>query len=205
MLKIYLVRHGQDEDNAKRILNGRRDKPLTELGMSQAQELADKIAKAGIVINKIYSSPLKRAYSTAEIVAEKLKVQKPKVLQNLIERDFGVMTGKHISQLKEFCSLDILETQKVTYFLKADGAESFPQLAGRGKKVLEEINKLHTDGNILFVTHGDIGKMIYAAYYNLGWEEVLKMFHFGNCEVFLLSKNITAEKARVFTAEQFNL
>lgn len=33
MLNIFIVRHGQDEDNAKRLLNGHRDRPLTDLGV----------------------------------------------------------------------------------------------------------------------------------------------------------------------------
>ena len=43
MLNVYLARHGQDEDNANGILNGRRDMPLTTLGVNQAKELAEKI------------------------------------------------------------------------------------------------------------------------------------------------------------------
>lgn len=43
MLNIYIVRHGQDEDNQNGILNGHRDMPLTELGKTQAQQLAQKI------------------------------------------------------------------------------------------------------------------------------------------------------------------
>ena len=61
MLKIYLVRHGQDEDNLKGILNGRRDKPLTDKGIKQAKELSLKIKESDIEFDKIYSSPLKRA------------------------------------------------------------------------------------------------------------------------------------------------
>ena len=46
MGKIVLVRHGQDEDNAKRILNGRRNAPLTTLGVTQAYDLTDKLRMA---------------------------------------------------------------------------------------------------------------------------------------------------------------
>ena len=42
MLNIYLTRHGQDEDNAKSILNGRRNMPLTDKGIKQAKEVAQK-------------------------------------------------------------------------------------------------------------------------------------------------------------------
>ena len=44
MLNLYLARHGQDEDNAKGILNGRRDNPLTKLGVNQAKKLAENLS-----------------------------------------------------------------------------------------------------------------------------------------------------------------
>ncbi len=57
-------------DNAKGILNGRRDEPLSEKGIEQAEEVADKIKTTGINFNHVYSSPLKRAYKTAEIITD---------------------------------------------------------------------------------------------------------------------------------------
>ena len=93
MLQIYLVRHGQDEDNEKGILNGRRNKPLTKLGVEQARQLALKIEKAGIIFNKVYSSPLQRAYKTAKVITDELGLEKPEKLDNLIERDFGKFSG----------------------------------------------------------------------------------------------------------------
>jgi len=205
VLKIYLARHGQDEDNVKGILNGRRDKPLTPKGTEQVKEVAEKIKDSGLNFDKIYSSPLKRTYKTAKIISEALGMGKPSVLQDLIERDFGIMTGKHISQIEEMCKPYILKTETITYFLKPKGAETFPQLVERGKKLLSKIRKLHPKGNILLVTHGDIGKTIYAAYYNLKWKDVLTMFHFGNSDLLLLSKNSPAEEAYVFKSDQYNL
>lgn len=205
MLKIYLARHGQDEDNEKGILNGRRDFSLTKKGVEQARELAKKIKKAGIKFDKVYSSPLKRAYKTAEIITEKLGLKKPEILPDLIERDFGIMTGKSHTQIEEICSPDILKTETVTYFLSPKKAETFPQLVRRGKKVLRIITKKHKDGNILLVAHGDIGKMIYVAYYNLDWMRVLKMFHFGNSDLLLMSEESAPEDAHFFKADQVNL
>src|ERR1043166_6126827 len=187
MLKIYLARHGQNKDNAEGILNGHRDEPLTEKGVEQAHEVADKIKATGIHFDHVYSSPLQRAYHTAEIICNTLGIAKPEILPDLIERDFGIMTGQQQSRIKELCSPDIVETDPITYFLGPEGAETFPQLIERANKVLSEVRARHADGNILLVTHGDFGKMIYAAYYNLDWMNVLKMFHFGNSELLELS------------------
>ncbi len=46
--------------------------------------------------------------------------------------------------------------------------------------------------------------MIYASYYNLEWENVLKLFHFGNSELLLLAPDSRPEDAHVFTIQQHN-
>ena len=204
MLKIYLARHGQDEDNASGILNGHRDKPLTEKGLAQAREVAAKIKAAGLSFDRIYSSPLQRAYKTAEVISEAVEAEKPEILDGLIERDFGVMTGQLQSKIKEMCSPDIVQSDTICYFLNPEGAETFPQLLERAKEVLNQVKTKHKNGNILLVTHGDFGKMIYCAYYDLDWMDILTMFHFGNSELLELSEESSAEESHVFKIEQHN-
>lgn len=120
MTKIYIVRHGQDEDNANGILNGHRDMPLTEKGKEQAKQLAQQIKNTGIIFNKAYSSPLQRAYVTGEIITKTLHISKPEKLENLIERDFGIMTGKPIKDVEKLCSPDIIKADVITYFLSPE-------------------------------------------------------------------------------------
>jgi len=206
MLNIYLTRHGQDEDNVKGVLNGRRDMPLTNKGVDQAKELAQKIKAAGIHIDKIYTSPLKRAYKTAKIIAEIIGYgDEPEKLDDLIERDFGMMTGKSHTEIEALCFPNIFKTKTITYFLCPDGAETFPQLIRRAKKLLKYLNKKHKDGNILLVSHGDFGKMLYCAYYNLNWKEVLEMFHFGNSDLLLMTPTSKTKDVYVFRTQQYNL
>ena len=243
-LHIYVARHGQDMDNSNGILNGHRDQPLTELGREQARNVAAKMKKAGFmtdiaishnkVLNAIYSSPLQRAHDTAKIFATELNSishlttnddMTVYVLNDLIERDFGIMTGQATSSIVEKCGKDhILATEHINYFLDPKGAETFPDLISRAKRLLVRLQEIAiaevdvladssevaatisaaTKRSILLVTHGDFGKMIYAAYYNLQWEDVLRQFHFGNSEVLLLSKDSPPEKAHVFETLQFN-
>jgi len=204
MLKIYLARHGQDQDNANGILNGHRDMPLTELGIEQTKELVKKIKTAGITFAKIYSSPLQRVYESAEIISAALAVDKIEIMPELIERDFGIMTGKSVSLIEKMCAPDIIKTPTVTYFLHPENGESFPQLLDRARLVLDKIEKRHKNGNILLMTSGDIGKMIYAAHYNLDWEDVLSNFHFGNSDLLLLSDKKSSIDPHVFNIRQYN-
>jgi probable phosphoglycerate mutase len=204
MLKIYLARHGQDEDNAKGILNGLRNEPLTGLGVEQAKKLAQEIKDAGLIFDVVYSSPLLRAYDTAKAVTELLAIEKPTIMKDLVERDFGVMTGKPVKDIEKLCAPEIIKANPIVYFLSPEGAETFPQLIERSKRVIAWIEAHHRDGNVLLVSHGDTGKMIYAAYYDLDWKQVLTMFHFGNSELLLLSKDSDPKQAHVFQFEQYN-
>ncbi|MDP4038953.1 MAG: histidine phosphatase family protein [bacterium] len=204
MLKIYLARHGQNVDNVNGVLNGHRDKPLTKKGIEQAHEVANKIKGNNLHFDFIYTSPLKRASKTAEIISDTINGSKPVEMIELIERDFGVMTGEKQSRIEELCAPDIIKAELITYFLNPKGAETFPDLVKRADELLLKVKNKHKDGNILLVTHGDFGKMIYAAYYNLHWKEVLELFHFGNSELLLLSPNSQAGEAHVFKILQHN-
>lgn len=203
-MNIYVVRHGQNEDNAEGLLNGLRDRPLTAIGVAQAGEAAENIAATGIVFDAVYTSPLVRAKKTAEIIVARLGLPAPTVLDDLVERDFGVMTGVPLSEVVERCSPDIIQTPTVNYFLSPEDAETFPETLARSQRLLGKLSAKHDKKNVLLVTHSDIGKMIYAAYYGLPWKDVLALFDFGNSEMLRLSPDSPASETHVFQITQHN-
>lgn len=204
MLNIYIARHGQNEDNANGILNGHRDMPLTSIGIQQAHELAAGISGAGIIFDAVYTSPLSRAYVTGKTVCEELDMPEPVVLDSLIERNFGTMTGQRAEDIERLCGADIIKTETVTYFLSPLDAETFPELLERARRVLDQVRAKHPFGSVLFVTHGDFGKMLYAAFYGLPWQDILTGFHFGNCELLLLAEGVDPSVPHVVRIEQHN-
>lgn len=201
MLQIFIARHGQNVDNAEGILNGHRDLPLTDLGRLQGKQLAAGIRAAGLQFDKIYSSPLSRALETAQIVAHDLELPEPAVLDLLIERDFGSMTGKPIADIERLCSPNIIKAEVITYFLSPEGAETFPDLVERGQKIIQRIRAENSDGRVLLVCHGDLGKMIYCAATGKDWRVVLKDFHFGNGDLIEISHGGEAHRVKL---EQHN-
>jgi len=203
-MKIYIARHGQNEDNQNGILNGHRDLPLTELGQKQAHEAAAHISQLGLRFDAVYTSPLARAHETAVVIAGGSHQPVPVVHPLLIERNFGVMTGQPASRIQELCTPDIMLTDTITYFLSPEGAETFPDLIARAKVLLLELETKHSNETVLLVGHCDMGKMIYAAYYNVPWQDVLTQFHFGNSELLLLSPDSNADDTHVFKLEQQN-
>lgn len=170
MQKIYIVRHGQDKDSANGIWNGRRDPELTELGIQQAQKTARKFEHEAV--DCIYTSPLKRAHQTASIIADHLGVKEVRIENDLIERECGILTGKPFKTLKDYAK-KTFESHGVTYYIEADGAESFLDLRKRAASVLKNIRLRNAEKNILIVAHAGIGRMMRAAYYGWTWEEEL--------------------------------
>ncbi len=203
-MKIYLARHGQNEDNFNAILNGHRDLPLTGLGREQAKEAASNIKSLGLKFDFVYSSPLSRAFETATIISDLANQPAPVVHPLLIERNLGLMTGRPIASIKDYCGEDILVTGIITYFLNYEGAETFTDLVARAKILLAELEEKHPNDTLLLVGHGDMGKMIYAAYYDLPWKDVLSGFHFGNSELLLLASDSSASETHVFSITQHN-
>lgn len=65
---IYLIRHGQTDENLAWRIQGQRDFPLNATGERQAEEVRDRLRNLGISFARVYSSPLGRAVRTAEIV-----------------------------------------------------------------------------------------------------------------------------------------
>jgi broad specificity phosphatase PhoE len=199
---IYLTRHGQDEDNARGLLNGHHDTLLTDIGRCQARALVGKIKESRIKIGKVYSSPLKRTKETATIIAVDLELSL-EIMSELIERNFGDMTGKKISDIASLCSeSEVFKTANIAYFIDMPNAESFPKTLERAKIVLNKLSK-ETE-NILLVTHGDIGKMILVAFYGVSIKEAL-VIEFGNTEVLVLDKNRGIGDCRLISCTQLNL
>lgn len=180
MGKIFLVRHGQSEDNAAGVLGGRRDSGLTALGMRQARRTAEELQGRGISV--IYSSPLKRAYDTARSIADKLGIKDITTDARLMERDFGVLSGRPYEDIPKYAG-KLVEVNGMKYFDQVEGAEDFPSLLRRGEEALGEIRAAGADRNVLIVTHSDIGKMLWAAYRGQSWEEGVCASGFGNGKV----------------------
>ena len=66
---IYILRHGTTEWNSLHKIQGRTDILLDDLGREMARQTGERLKERGIRFDKVYSSPLKRAYETAVLAA----------------------------------------------------------------------------------------------------------------------------------------
>ncbi len=208
-LSVFLCRHGQDEDNLNSLLNGHRDMPLTAEGRRQAATVAERIAAidAEARIDLIFSSPLQRALHTAEAIAAAINDRRrasdsdapavaPRVLRELIERDFGVMSGAPLSAIRTLPPETLFEGDKVCYFLSGAGVEGFEELHKRAARALDIVaasaaehraqTKTESESattRVLLVSHGDTMKMLVAVRKQLDWLEGLRSPYIANTAV----------------------
>lgn len=189
MGRIILARHGQDEDNAKRILNGRRDSPLTELGVVQAYELADNLRRAeNLNIKHVFSSPFRRAVKTADVCSKILNVPHT-VLGCLIERSHGILEGHPYSDIP-ILAKSFRVAYGFTYVVEVEGGEGYPELCERAKNVLSEIRnkikELKIFGDALVISHGAISRAMTIIHQGLTHNEIFNATSFSNCEFRIL-------------------
>ena len=157
---IIFLRHGQAENNTKRILAGRTEGvPLTKIGIEQAEQIGKYLKP--IDISAIYSSPIERANNTAKIVAESNSIDY-KLDERLTELDMGKFTrmpydeifAKHGNVFLKFYSNDPI--------ISEHNVETFPHVQKRVMDMLDYTIKKHDQENVLLVTHMDPIKSIIA-------------------------------------------
>jgi len=160
---IYLFRHGETEWNKLEKVQGLKDIELSQEGIEQAKNIPQHLQSKNIEI--IFSSHLKRAYETAEVVAKKLDL-KIIVHQNLHEIDFGDAAGKHrseLSNLYEKIEKNWTSADPKYDNLRFPNAESKIEVRTRGLNALKEIVEKYSFNNIGISSHGFIIKQLIIA------------------------------------------
>ena len=179
MTTLIFVRHGQSEANVNNIYAGFLDAELTELGKEQAERTAEYIVK-NYKIDKIYSSDLKRAYSTAMAVANKIGLE---IItdKRLREINGGNWEGKLFDSLRgtkeyELWLSDIGNSACV-------GGESVKQLQER---IVCEIEKIISENNgktVLIATHATPIRVMQCAFSGAALDEMKNIPWVSNASV----------------------
>ncbi|GAB2224015.1 hypothetical protein Drorol1_Dr00004761 [Drosera rotundifolia] len=159
--EIILVRHGETDWNALGKLQGQLDVDLNEVGRQQAVAVAERLSTEPHV-SAVYSSDLKRAYETAEIIAAKCGALKVIRDPTLRERHLGYLQGHVYSELNRLKP----EAYRAFISAKSDqeipgGGESIDQLYQRCTSSLQRIAEKHRGERVIVVSHGGVIRSLY--------------------------------------------
>ena len=176
-MKIYVTRHGQTDYNKKRMMQGRSDIPLNEVGIAQAT--ARRKTLGDIKFDAVYSSPLIRAVKTAQIIGN---VSEEEIIKDerIIEANFGKY------ELMNYYGTGIpmmLYWSFPELFKAPEGVETIQEMIDRTSSFLKELEQKDYE-NVLVACHGGIIRPIRGYLENkksgIIWRPRPK-----NCEIFV--------------------
>jgi broad specificity phosphatase PhoE len=141
---LYLVRHGQTALNAEGRLRGLANPPLDELGVLEARRLAGALIEHAPFL--VFSSPLERAVTTAQIIAERAGVENHPD-ERFNDRDYGPQTGRLKSEVVD----------------AAEGVEPTSNVLARALPALQSVVEGAGGISVIVVTHDAVIRPVIEA------------------------------------------
>ncbi|MES1228474.1 MAG: histidine phosphatase family protein [Armatimonadota bacterium] len=155
-MRVYLVRHGQTAWNADGRAQGHSDVDLDQTGLEQAQRLCDSLR--GLGIRRIYTSDLKRCVQTATPLSQQMGI--PLLVRDVLrERTFGILEGKHYTEIRAWFQAEARLQKKPEYELRPEGAESLKDVWKRVAPMERELDRTN-DSTVIFSHGGTCGLLL---------------------------------------------
>jgi broad specificity phosphatase PhoE len=153
-VELYLIRHGETEWSRARRHTGRTDLPLSPVGEAEARALGQHLR--GLEVDRVLSSPLRRATATAALAGFGDRVE---LTDTLLEFDYGDDEGLTTAEIR---------AARPGWDLFRDGCpggETVETAAARARKLLDSLNP--SDGRIMLFCHGHQLRILTACYLGL--------------------------------------
>lgn len=184
MTTVYLIRHAQAKGNLDRVFQGRYDGAVTELGYRQLENLAEKCRE--FQLDCIYSSPLSRAYETAQAVN---RYYAHPILQEdgLLEIDGGDWEGKKWDSFPVDYPEINSHWEDCPWMFRAPNGESMAEVYQRMRETILKIVADNKDKTIGIVSHGCAIRNFLTFAKGLPVEQIIKT---GWCDNTAISKII---------------
>ena len=149
MTTILLARHGETDWNREGRFQGWADPPLNATGRAQAVDLSVQLMAEELAA--VYSSPLRRAYETAEVVAASRGLE-PVTVDALREVDVGSWSGLSRAEIEQ--RFPEQYARWLAYGQGWEDGETYEQMVDRVVEALQELAEARDGERILAVTHG---------------------------------------------------
>lgn len=156
--KLILIRHGESEFNKINVFTGKSNPGLTEKGERQAVEAGSILSDCNFDIDIVFTSKLKRAQHTTDLVLNVLKIS-PKIFTaaELNERDYGSLTGLNKDEARERFGAEQVHQWRRSWEVSPPDGESLYETAKRVQTYFENsiLDKIKEHKNILIIAHGN--------------------------------------------------
>ncbi|MCX7879085.1 MAG: 2,3-bisphosphoglycerate-dependent phosphoglycerate mutase [Ignavibacteria bacterium] len=176
---LILVRHGESEWNLQNRFTGWIDVDLSQRGVEEAHNAGKILKKQNFRIDAVFTSVLKRAIRTTEIILQELGLDglHYEMDQALNERHYGQLQGLNKQEIGEKYGFDQLKIWRRSYDVAPPGGESLKDTQERVlpyyKKHIEPL--LREGKNVLISAHGNSLRALVMYLENLSKEEVLEL------------------------------
>lgn len=165
-MKLYVVRHGETIENKNKVLMGHNHGTLTELGIKQAKETAQKLENNSF--EHIFSSDLQRCVDTAELLKEYHPNTPLTFTPELRELNMGVFQGQKRDDI-DWNSLNGSVMER-----KPENGESLSELNQRVKKFVGSLLDDHKEYSLLLVTHAGVIRQLLSIFSGVPSEYIYK-------------------------------
>lgn len=176
---LVLVRHGQSIWNLENRFTGNVDVDLTQQGRAEAKLTGDKLKGKGIVFDSAFTSLLKRAEETLQIILEEIHQPDIKVYRNaaLNERSYGELQGMDKAQTAEKYGADQVHTWRRSYDVAPPGGESLKDTQNRVLPYYDKTIRplLSQTKNVMIVAHGNSLRSLMMTLENLSEDAITQI------------------------------
>lgn len=159
MSTLILVRHGQSQWNAENRFTGWVDVPLTEQGRAEAKQGAERLAAAGVRVDRAFTSSLDRAIETGRIVLDTLGQHDLEQIEawQLNERFYGALTGRNKAETAAIFGDEQVHIWRRSYDVAPPGGESLKHTSERALPYFRDeiLTALREVDVVLVSAHGN--------------------------------------------------
>ncbi len=176
---LVLIRHGQSEWNKLNLFTGWNDVALSECGIEEARKAGRALRDAGITFDIAFTSALKRAQHTLELILEELDQSDIPIERNqaLNERDYGELSGLNKEVARERWGEEQVHIWRRSYDTPPPGGESLKDTAARVLPYYEEKIRplLKQSKRVIISAHGNSLRALIMHLEHLTPDEVTKL------------------------------
>ncbi len=175
---LILVRHGESEWNLKNLFTGWKNPELTDKGIGEARAAGDKIKAAGLAPTVFFTSALRRAQHSLDLMLEELGIVNCVITRNqaLNERDYGDLAGLNKDDARAKWGEEQVLVWRRSYDVPPPGGESLKDTAARTLPYYDAhiLPAVEAGDTVLVAAHGNSLRSIVMAIEQLTPEQILK-------------------------------